>query len=250
MNIARRRLLVVPILGICLPAIDAATAQEGDVSHHRQVYREINDGASHMRKVTASLPGSDSTIFLTGWVDGGELRKITASPGMNGAGFDEIYLENGQPLFIFSTVSKHGAGSTEDRIYLENGEIVKWISTDPAFVAHGEDQASVATRLADDVPRYTEALNGREGGGEDGKVEGVFTGIEQGDYPHWKLREEDGTERSFFILETNDAIERVLADPQEYEGRACRVRWERRSENIPEAGGPMEIDVLLGVEWQ
>jgi len=28
------------------------------------------------------------------------------------------------------------------------------------------------------------------------------------------------------------------------------VRWERRSENIPEAGGPMEIDVLLGVDWQ
>jgi hypothetical protein len=81
-------------------------------------------------------------------------------------------------------------------------------------------------------------------------AEGVFTGIEQGDYAHFKLRESDGTERSFFILQTDAAIERVLADPREYEGRNCRVRWERRSENIPEAGGPMEIDVLLGVDWQ
>jgi len=81
-------------------------------------------------------------------------------------------------------------------------------------------------------------------------LEGTFTGIEQGDYAHWKMREKDGTERSFFILQTDEAIDRVLADPQEYEGRSCRVRWERRKEEIPEAGGPMEIDVLLSVEWQ
>lgn len=104
-------------------------------------------------------------------------------------------------------------------------------------------------RLASEVPRYAEALMGEEDSGKQ-LAEGVFTGIEQGDYAHFKLRESDGTERSFFILQTDAAIERVLADPQEYEGRNCRVRWERRSENIPEAGGPMEIDVLLGVDWQ
>jgi hypothetical protein len=80
-------------------------------------------------------------------------------------------------------------------------------------------------------------------------IEGTFTGIEQGDYAHWNLREADGTARSFFILQTDAALERVLADPQEYEGRPCRIRWERRTENIPEAGGPMEIDVILGVDW-
>jgi len=98
------------------------------------------------------------------------------------------------------------------------------------------------------VANATAADGAESKGGQ--TAEGVFTGIEQGDYAHFKLRESDGTERSFFILQTDSAIERLLADPQEYEGRACRVRWERRSENIPEAGGPMEIDVLLGVDWQ
>ncbi len=246
----RSRFLLVPALGAALLAVDGAAAQDPDISHQRKVYREINNNAADMRKTSATVPGNDGTVSLTGWTDQGELRKITASPGMSGAGFDEIYLENGQPLFVFSTIKGNGGRATEDRVYLENGEIVKWISTDPSFVAHSEDYASVATRLADDVPRYAEALSGEEGGGESGTVEGVFTGIEEGDYAHWKLREADGTERSFFVLQTNDAINRVFADPQEYEGRACRVRWERRSENIPEAGGPMEIDVLLGVEWQ
>lgn len=201
-----------------------------------------------MKKVTTSLPGTGGTVSLTGWLEDGQPRKITASPGLSGAGFDEFYLENGQPVFVFSTL-KGDRGTIEDRVYLENGEIVKWISTDPSFVAHGEDQASLTERLASEVPRYAGALAGgnEEGGAQ--TAEGTFTGVEQGDYAHFKLRESDGTERSFFVLQTDAAIDRVLADPQEYEGRACRVRWERRSENIPEAGGAMEIDVLLGVEW-
>jgi hypothetical protein len=84
----------------------------------------------------------------------------------------------------------------------------------------------------------------------DQTIEGVFLGVEQGDYAHWKMRDRHGNERSFFILQTDAALERVLADPQEYEGRACRVRWERRKEEIPEAGGRMDLDVLTGVEWQ
>jgi len=230
-------------------AADATAARDPDISHQRQVYKQINDDAGAMQKVTANLPGADGPFALTGWLDGGQPRKITASPGLSGAGSDEFYLENGQPVFVFSTLKKNGT-TIEDRVYLENGEIVKWISTDPSFVAHGEDYASMTERLASEVPRYTEALAGGNEEGNGQVVEGSFTGIEQGDYAHFKLRESDGTERSFFILQTDAAIDRVLADPQEYEGRTCRVRWERRSENIPEAGGPMEIDVLLGIEWE
>lgn len=250
MSKTRPRHPFLPVLAASLLALNVAASQDADISHHRKIYGEINSNTSSMQKVKSSLPGEEGTVSLTGWIDQGELRKITATPGMSGAGFDEIYLENGQPLFVFSSMKNDRGGKTEDRVYLENGEIVKWISTDPAFVAHSEDYASVTARLADDVPRYAGALS--EGGGDEESqtAEGVFSGIEQGDYAHWKLRESDGTERSFFILQTDAAIDRVLADPQEYEGRTCRVRWERRSENIPEAGGPMEIDVLLGVEWQ
>lgn len=79
---------------------------------------------------------------------------------------------------------------------------------------------------------------------------GVFTGIEQGDYAHWQMRESDGTERSFLMLHADASLDRVAMHPEKYEGRPCRVRWERRTEDIPEAGGPMEVDVLLGVEWR
>jgi len=236
------------VLLTAILAANAVDASEVDVTHQRQVYNQVNSSAAAMQKVSATLSGDGEPVALTGWLDGGEVRKITASPGLSGAGSDEFYLENGQPVFVFSMLKKDN-GPIEDRVYLENGEIVKWISTDPAFVAHGEDYASMAERLASEVPRYVEALAGGQEDGGKQSTEGTFIGVEQGDYAHFKLRESDGTERSFFILQTDAAIDRVLADPQEYEGRACRVRWERRAENIPEAGGPMEIDVLLGIEW-
>lgn len=228
--------------------IDVAGTPEADVSNHRKVYREINGRISSMQKVNATLPGEKGTISLTGWLKDGQVRKIKASPGLSGAGVDELYLENEQPVFVFSTL-KGNEGTVEDRVYLEDGQIVKWISTDPSFVAHNEDYTSMSERLATEVPRYAEALAGGDAKDNGQEAEGVFTGIEQGDYAHFKLREGDGNERSFFILQTDAAIDRVLADPQEYEGRNCRLRWERRSENIPEAGGAMEIDVLLGIEW-
>jgi hypothetical protein len=240
-----------PLLIAFLAAASAAQAQDPDISHQRQVYREINASAADLEKVSATLPGADGPVSLQGWKENGQLRKITASPGLSGAGFDEFYLEGGQPVFVFSTLKKDGGKAIEDRVYLENGEIVKWLSTDPSFVPHSEDAASMLERLGTEIPRYTQALGGSAGteaaGGQ--AVEGVFLGIEQGDYAHWKMRDSKGAERSFFILQTDVAIDRVLADPQEYEGRACRVRWERRNEEIPEAGGRMDIDVLTAVEW-
>lgn len=236
------------LLPVLFLAAAAAHAQDTGVSHQREVYRQINDAAARMEKVSSTAPGGNGPVSLTGWLDNGELRKITASPGINGPGFDEFYLENGAPVFVFSTIKRDGGGSIEERVYLEGGEIVKWLSTDPSFVVHNEDRSGMMERIGEEAARFTAALEGGATEGT-GAVEGVFTGIEQGDYAHWKLRGSDGTAHSFFILQTNDAIDRVLADPQEYEGRSCRVRWERRSENLPEAGGPVEIEVLLGVEW-
>jgi len=124
------------------------------------------------------------------------------------------------------------------------------IAIDEVDISHQRKVCNQINNAARPMPSDINPLADDDKAKSGQTAEGVFTGIEQGDYAHFKLRESDGTERSFFILQTDAAIERVLADPQEYEGRNCRVRWERRSENIPEAGGPMEIDVLLGVDWQ
>jgi hypothetical protein len=125
-----------PLLIAFLAAASAAQAQDPDISHQRQVYREINASAADLEKVSATLPGADGPVSLQGWKENGQLRKITASPGLSGAGFDEFYLEGGQPVFVFSTLKKDGGKAIEDRVYLENGEIVKWLSTDPSLVPH------------------------------------------------------------------------------------------------------------------
>ncbi|MEI8292433.1 MAG: hypothetical protein WCG66_00430 [bacterium] len=126
---------------------------------------------------------------------------------------------------------------------------MRWISSDPSFVAHGEDYASLAERLASEIQRYARALSEVRNGQRGQVVEGIFSCIDQRDCAHFKLRGDDGAERSFFFLQTDSAIDRVLATPKTYKGRACRVSWEMRKEKISEAGGYLGIDVLLGVEW-
>ncbi len=240
---------ILPALAACVLYAAASHAQEADVSGQRKIYQEINARVKSMTKLSATVPGDGGEVSVTGWLDGGELRKITAKPGIGGPGFDEFYLDGGHPVFVFSTIRKESGGSVEERIYLNGeGEIVKWLSGDQSFVPHSEDCESMAGRVRDDARRFAAAL--RPGKAEARTATGVFTGIEQGDYAHWTMRESDGTERSFFMLQTDAALDRVVENPEKYEGRACRVRWERRKEDIPEAGGPMEVDVLLGVEWR
>lgn len=242
---------------ICISAIFTigltfAAAQEPGVSHQREVYQQINAGEDQMEKVQAVAKSDGMKVSLTGRLEDGQLQKIVASPGIGGPGSDEFYLERGEPVFVFSSIKRNNGRPIEERIYLEDGEIVKWLSSDSSFVPHAEDFAAMQKRISEDVQRYAEALGrGAKNSKQSGNtVEGVFTGIDQGDYAHWNMRANDGSERSFFILQTDAAIDRVLADPQEYEGHKCIVRWERRSEDIPEAGGRMDIDVLLGVTWK
>lgn len=78
---------------------------------------------------------------------------------------------------------------------------------------------------------------------------GTFTGIEEGDYFHWNMRSDQGEDLSFFILNPDPSLEKALANPKAFAGKKCRVTWKKSTENIPEAGGPTEIDQILSVEW-
>gem|GEM_PF-7036749 len=80
-------------------------------------------------------------------------------------------------------------------------------------------------------------------------TDGVFTGIDQGDYAHWKMRTADGKEVSYFILRPDASVEKVIANPKKFAGKKCRVTWKKSVENIPEGGGKMEIEQILSVEW-
>lgn len=79
-------------------------------------------------------------------------------------------------------------------------------------------------------------------------VEGTFTGIEEGDYMHWKMRTKAG-EVTWFILKPDDSVEKVLKKPKAFIGRKCRITYKKSTETIPEAGGKMEVEQIISVEW-
>lgn len=78
---------------------------------------------------------------------------------------------------------------------------------------------------------------------------GTFTGLEEGDYTHWAMKNEKGETVSFFILKSDAVIDKVVENPAPYVGRKCRVTWKSSRENIPEAGGKIRIEQILSVEW-
>jgi len=80
-------------------------------------------------------------------------------------------------------------------------------------------------------------------------LEGTFVGIEQGDYFHWNMKTADGEERSFFILKPDESVNKMVDKPEAFVGKKCRITWKTSTENIPEAGGKMEVEQILSVEW-
>jgi hypothetical protein len=238
-----------PIL-LALAFVPISLRAAADTSHQRAVYNEINGSVDSLTKVTGSCRSDDTDVALAGWMEGRQVRKIVA---ISGGSTTEYYLENGRLLFVLATVEKSGGKGGQaservtERMYFENGAIVKWLSDDKsAGVLHGEDYASQAEALDKNATAYAKVLQSK---GKAGTVtEGVFLGIEEGDYFHWKIRTADG-ERSFFVLHPDATVEKVVQKPKEFIGRRCRVTWKKSKETVPESGGTMEVEQILSVEW-
>lgn len=79
------------------------------------------------------------------------------------------------------------------------------------------------------------------------ELTGTFQGIEQGDYFHFLLRTDAGTDESFMILETTPALAEFAEAPPELIGTRVRVKVEDRVERIPEAGGDLAVRVIIDV---
>ena len=71
-----------------------------------------------------------------------------------------------------------------------------------------------------------------------GSTEGTFVGIEQGDYPHFVIKEKNGQSDSFVILRPDESVQPYLDNPAKFKGRAVKVYWAQKF--IPEAGFPMK----------
>lgn len=68
-----------------------------------------------------------------------------------------------------------------------------------------------------------------------GSTEGVFAGLEQGDYTHLLLRAKGGGDVSFIVLQPDKSVQPFLDKPEKLKGRAVRVFWKMAT--IPESGG-------------
>lgn len=245
-------LLSLFALSLATPLVHA----QEDTATHRKLYAEINEAAPKLRKVEASFQEDVTEFALTGWLDGSDVRKILAR--CSDGGVEEIYLENGNPLFVFTTwfkATEDGAkgAKVEERLYLKNGEVFKWLSTEkPAPVLHSEDYQATTERIVTNTKQFVAALKKKAGPAAKvaagASLEGVFTGIEEGDYAHWTMKTAAG-ERSFFILKPHPSIEQALAQPAKFKGKRCRITWKKSMEEIPEAGGRMEVEQVLDVRW-
>lgn len=252
-------LLLVAALSLIVPhSLRAAD----DTAHHRAVYAEINEKEGSMKKKTVTFldKEEDLTWELKGLFDGQTLRKIVARvPGEDGDGSEEIYVEDGQPLFVFRTYRSLNpdtgkpAAPVEDRMYFKNGRLFKWIGNDKQPVEPGmHDFSMEADRQTANFAKFTAALSGTAKPKTAAALqtkEGTFLGIEEGDYAHWMMRTADGEETSFFVLRPDASVEKVLETPDKYKGRKCRIQWKSSMENLPEAGGKTQVEQILSVEW-
>jgi len=233
-----------------------ASAQD-ETAHHRAVLKEINESEKSLKKVTGKVKDEISEFTFTGYLDKGLVKKIVAVSGDADEGVAEYYLEGEKPLFIYhvfhpvSVDGKRGA-KAEERLYFKDGKIFKWLTTEvPAPVFQREDYEATTELHRSRCVTFVAALKGQGAAKAAASpvAEGVFGGIEEGDYPHWNMRDKEGKELSFFVLKPDASVEKVLGKPEAYAGKKCRVTWKKSLETIPEIGGEVEIEQVLSVEW-
>ncbi len=78
---------------------------------------------------------------------------------------------------------------------------------------------------------------------------GTFVGIEQGDYFYFQIEISQGEARSFMVLQPDEVYEKVAEDVEQYIGKQVKVYWKTTKENIPEAGGEIEVEKYIKAEF-
>ena len=77
--------------------------------------------------------------------------------------------------------------------------------------------------------------------------EGTFEGIEQGDYAYFKVKN-GKEEKSFMIFNTDKTYETISANPEKYIGKKVKVYWVATKEEVPEAGGKIDVEKYIKAE--
>lgn len=236
----------IALIFCVVTAFSGKILAQQDTAHHRALYKEINEAAEAMDTAEAKARDEEREVTLKAWLEGGNVRKILASDA--GGTISEYYLEEEEPVFVFNVSPDAAGGKVEERLYFRDGVVFKWLTTEKdAPVFHAEDYQATTELHLRLTALYLDALG--KGAAAGNSLEGRFLGLEEGDFTHWRMSDGDDRERSFFLLRTTPEMEKTLEDPEAFKGKRCRIRWKTSEEELEEAGGKTELDMLLSVEW-
>lgn len=239
-------------------AVSFTVLAQDDAKHHRAVYDETNAKLKSYKKVKTVYRDGELEFQIESWWDQDKVRRIDSKvSGEDGDGSEEYYIEDGKMLFAFryyrAMSAEEGAKRVlvEDRFYFKDGQMFKWIGTDKKLVPKEDEVFQIEEeRLTTNLASFLAALEQKMAPASAvTETVGTFKGIEQGDYGHWNMADAEGKEVSFFILQPDESVDKVLADPDAFVGKKCTVKWKKSKENIPEAGGIIDIEQILSVEW-
>lgn len=76
-----------------------------------------------------------------------------------------------------------------------------------------------------------------------GITDGTFVRIDQGDYAHFLIKDTNGKDASFIILQPDKSVQQYLDKPAKLKGHKVRVHW--KEQTIPEAGGLLQTVVKV-----
>jgi hypothetical protein len=96
-------------------------------------------------------------------------------------------------------------------------------------------------------PEKTE-VKGEQNAATPQETTGVFVGIEQGDYFYFKVKTDSGEEKSFMVLNPDEIYSKIEAESANFQGKKVKVYWQAKKQNIPEAGGEIDIQEYIKAE--
>ena len=76
-------------------------------------------------------------------------------------------------------------------------------------------------------------------------IEGIYRGVDWGDYLHLNIEDDDGVLHSFFVLRlSEDSVDVEALE----EGTRIRIKWETSVEYLDPPGEEMEVDHVTRIE--
>lgn len=77
--------------------------------------------------------------------------------------------------------------------------------------------------------------------------QGTFVEVEQGDYFHLNCKDAKGQVRSFWMIAPSPTFDPLLETPEKFRGKKIEVKYHTVKRDIPENGGPMELDEVISI---